>query len=181
MKSCLIAFILATALTAALGAESSPGIANSQIEQYYKDITYVATHSARREQMTMVAYMSGREKDDSFLKDNRLKSVYDALKAVMSVRLDMDGGVFKGPFASESADCSATATPSGIIQQSDDQIIIRIARKSADSFGSNRPVATFLNRLFHRYVSQEMNYEQIDTWLLVNNEWRIQSLHIYPI
>ena len=65
--------------------------------------------------------MSGKPVEDSFLKNSRLKMVFDRLKNMLSIRLNVDAGILKGSFSNFAIDCSSTAEPVEVIQQSNNQ------------------------------------------------------------
>jgi hypothetical protein len=181
MRFCLFAIALGAALSAPLCAEIRPGLQIPQIEQYYDDINYVATHSSQKEQATMVAYRTGRPVDYAFLKDKRLKAVYDKLISIMTVRLDVDPGIFRGPFGNTAPDCSSTAEPIEVISRSNDQVVLKVARRSVGTLGTGRTVDSILRELFHAPRPQGWTSQEIDFWLLVDQKWRIHGMHIYPI
>jgi hypothetical protein len=178
MRPCIIVLVLGTVLATGVYAESWP----SQIGQYYKDVSYVAVHSIQNEQRIMLAYMSGRVADNSFLKDRRLRPVYERLQSIMAVRLHVDGGIFKGPFGYDASDCSSTAEPTQLISQSADKVVIRVDRKSVAPIITPSSIVSFIKRLLHPpWYQGGWSYDQVDTWLLVDGKWRLFDVHIFPI
>jgi hypothetical protein len=185
-------FILYAFLSAlSLLAEEPPEILIPEIIQYYNDINYVATHAKQKELLAIITYIVGSNTDGSFLKEPRLKSLYDKILQLRSFEVSIEPGFHKMTVISPD-EFTLTATLVEVLSQTKNHIILKVRRRlpsltekdieSIDGLVVHSDSGGIVYELSDNLSSSHSHSSfELHNWVLIDNKWYISAVRFFLI
>jgi hypothetical protein len=193
MRKVAVAWIaLSLCVGAHLYAVDQQAITIPEIAKYYQDLNFVAATSTPAEQMTIISYMNGLSHNEAFLRDPRLRLVYETIKSMKSVGYSLDPRILRLPTDSVQINYTYRADPIEVVSQDSDRVVLKIRRSVVTAVVPSIPAKgkqkdrladkTTKDKPGHfSFGSRNFAFTEIDVWLLIGNKWRIWDFHAYPV